>query len=513
MVQRRELLRGALGALAAAAVAPPGESAKAQGSVQEQGVPFTRDGLLARARDFLKQPFAAPSAELPDYFARLTREQFEATELLPEARVWASERKNFTIEPLLRGWVYGAPVKIFLVDGGKAELLRPASQQYSFGSQKPPDRLPESAFAGFRVWPSFAAGQTAPGAACLQFLGANFYRAKAAGQRKWGVTARGLSIRTADPGEEYPVFREFYVETPPAGEDTLVIHALLDSASVVGVYTFTLRTNEATILDVELTLLPRVELDHIGLASLAGASFFTPLDQRRLDDIRPAASEMNGLQIHTGGNEWLWRPLSNRNSLQFSSFIDANPKGFGFLTRNRDIAAYQDDDEHWEQRPSIWIEPHHDWGEGSVQLVEIPSESELNQNIVAYWRPKDRLAANSEKKFAYRQFWCWSPPTRPPLAVVSAARSGRGALPKHRRFVVVFSGEALGDPARPPAQASLSAKPGSFLKLHDEFDPASKTHRVVFELDPNGETFSELRLELKVGEEKVSESWIYRWTL
>jgi glucans biosynthesis protein len=512
MVERRDLLKGALGALAAAVV-PPGEKAMAQGAAQEQGVLFTRDGLLARARDHLKQPFAAPAAELPDYFARFTREQYETTEVRPENRIWASEHKNFSIEPLLRGWVYGAPVKIFLVEAGKATPLRPALQQFSFGAQKPPERLPEAPFAGLRVWPSEAAGKPLDGTALLQFLGANFYRAKAAGQKKWGVMARGLSIGTADPSEEYPVFREFYIETPPSGDDTLVIHALLDSPSVVGVYMFTLRAVEATILDVELTLLPRVDLDHVGIASLAGVSFFTPLDQRRLDDIRAGASEMNGLQIHTGNNEWLWRPLANRNSLQFSSFIDANPKGFGFLTRDRDIAAYQDDDEHWEQRPSIWIEPHHDWGEGSVQLVEIPSESEFNQNIIAYWRPKDRLAANVEKKFAYRQFWCWSPPTRPPLAVVSHARSGRGVLPKHRRFLVVFSGESLGDATRPPAQASLSVKPGAHVKLHDEFDPGSKTHRVVFELDPGAETYSELRLELKSGEEQISESWIYRWTL
>ena len=43
------------------------------------------------------------------------------------------------------------------------------------------------------------------------------------------------------------------------------------------------------------------------------------------------------------------------------------------------------------------------------------------------------------------------------------------------------------------------------MKLHDEFDAPSKTHRVVFELDPAGETFSELRLELKSGDEQVSE--------
>ena len=268
-----------------------------------------------------------------------------------------------------------------------------------------------------------------------QFQGASFFRARVSRDQPLGVTARGLSLRTADSrGEEFPVFRAFWIEKPALGDNTLVIHALLNSASVTGAYRFTLRPGEATIIDTEMTLFPRVDLDHVGIAGLAGASLFTPLDRRRSDDIRPAAAEMNGLQMLTGKNEWVWRPLSNRNNLQLSSFVDASPKGFGFLTRDRDISAYQDDVAHWEQRPSLWVEPLGEWGEGAVQLVEIPSESDFNQNIIAYWRPKQLLANGAEANFAYRQFWCWEPPARPPLASVADARGGRAGRPNFAVF-------------------------------------------------------------------------------
>jgi glucans biosynthesis protein len=345
------------------------------------------------------------------------------------------------------------------------------------------------------------------------FQGASFFRATALGQNL-GVTARGLSIRTADPrGEEFPIFRSFWIERPALADNALVIHAVLDSPSVTGAYRFTLRPGEATIVDTELTLFPRANIDHFGLAGAAAASLFTPLDHRRMDDVRPMVAETNGVQMLTGKDEWLWRPVSNREMLQISAFVDANPKGFGFLLRERDINAYQDDDQHWERRPSLWVEPLGEWGEGSVQLVEIPSESEINQNIVSYWRPKQGLAAGTEATFAYRQFWCWSPPARSPLAVATIARGGRAPNPKLRRFIVVFSGDVLADPQRTAnLKAALTTSPGSATNIRTFSNPQAKTCRVVFDMDPAGEAYCELRLVLQSGDDPISETWLYRWT-
>jgi glucans biosynthesis protein len=205
--------------------------------------------------------------------------------------------------------------------------------------------------------------------------------------------------------------------------------------------------------------------------------------------------------------------VSNRVNLQVSAFVDANPKGFGFLQRNRDIGAYQDDDQHWEKRPSLWIEPLGEWGEGAVQLVEIPSESEINGNIVAYWRPKQPLVAGKEATFAYRQFWCWDPPTRSPLAIATDARGGRSPWSKMRRFVVVFSGDIMADPQRiANLKAALTTSPGSATNIRTFCNPQAKTCRVVFDVDPGGETFCELRLVLQSGDDPISETWLYRWT-
>ena len=40
--------------------------------------------------------------------------------------------------------------------------------------------------------------------------------------------------------------------------------------------------------------------------------------------------------------------------------------------------------------------PLGDWGQGSVQLLEIPNDSEVNDNILAYWRPKLAMNAGTE---------------------------------------------------------------------------------------------------------------------
>ena len=132
------------------------------------------------------------------------------------------------------------------------------------------------------------------------------------------------------------------------------------------------------------------------------------------------------------------------NTLQISAFVDSSPRGFGLLQRERSYEAFQDDDQRFERRPSLWIEPLGDWGQGSVQLLEIPTDAEINDNILAYWRPKAPMAAGSEVPFAYRQYWCWNSPERPPLATVTATRSGRGTGGRRRRFTVDFTGGCVG---------------------------------------------------------------------
>ena len=114
---------------------------------------------------------------------------------------------------------------------------------------------------------------------------------------------------------------------------------------------------------------------------------------RPFDDYRPEVHDSDGLLMQTGGGEWLWRPLFNPHALRVSSFSDEHPRGFGLTQRDRDFSHYQDEDAHYQRRPSYWVAPLADWGKGSVQLVEIPTDEEIHDNIVSLLGPVDAAAA------------------------------------------------------------------------------------------------------------------------
>ncbi len=459
------------------------------------------------ARALSKRPFSAPPNDLPDAVANLTYEQYIAIKTTPSSRLWDSEGRGFVAEPLSRGFVFRTSVTLYTVEDGQVRRLAFDRGRFDFGGLALPANTPEIGFSGFRLVSTM--GEAPFEFAILQ--GATFFRALARGQN-FGIVARALTLKPAETrGEEFPFFRAFWLERPVAGSNVLVVHGLIDSESVTGAVRMTFRPGEATIVDVETTLFPRVQLEHVGIGGMGATYLFGPYARRSTDDVRPAVYEVSGLHILNGNGEWLWRPVNNPDTLQISAFLDDNPKGFGLIQRERDFAAFGDDAQRPEKRPSLWIEPLGEWGPGAVQLIEIPSDSEINDNILAYWRPKAPMAAGSEVTLNYRQFWCWAPPERPDVAPVALTRAGRGSSGRRRRFLVEFAGDAL---AAPPAdvKAVLSASPGALSDVKLFAYPERKAVRVAFELDPGGETACEMRLLLQSGTKPLSETWLYRWT-
>ncbi len=472
--------------------------------------PFDFSMVVDRARELAKKPHEAPNAAMPTPFSNLNYEQYVAIRPKPGMAVWADEQIGFAIEPLHRGFLFTAPVQINIVQDRVAVPLRYSPGLFDYGKLALPDAVTDIAFSGFRVL--HARGDKGFMDAAI-FQGASFFRALAYGQN-FGQTARALAIRTGDAkGEEFPAFREIWIERPSLAADVLVISALVDSDSMTGAYRFTLRPGEITIIDTECTLFTRSTADFYGLGCTGAMFLFGPINRRNVDDLREGVYSVSGLQILNGNGEWLWRPLSNPQTLQISAFVDSNPRGFGLLQRERNFNQLQDDDQHWELRPSLWIEPLNDWGEGSVALVEIPSDSENNENVLCFWRPKVVLQAGAEAAFAYRQYWCWTPPDRPLMATVTATRGGRGSTGKRHRFVVEFTSDMFADPQRgTDIQQALSSSAGTIVFVRAFLSRERKTYRVLFELDFAGESSSELRLVLQSAGKPVSETWLYRWT-
>ncbi|MGO4386240.1 glucan biosynthesis protein [Microvirga sp. 2YAF29] len=469
---------------------------------------FDASVVVDIARQLSKRPFAAPANDLPDAFANLTYDQYVTIKSLRQP-IWQGEGRGIAVEPLHRGFVFSNAVDLYLVEDGNVRRVGYDPAQFNFGGVSVPNNLTDIGFSGFRLISQKGDAQ-AFDFAIIQ--GATFFRALARGQN-YGAISRALTLKPADAkGEEFPIFRAFWIERPGIGSNSITVHGVLDSESTTGAVRMTFRPGDMTIIDVETTLFPRANLDHVGLGAIASTYFYGPNDRRTADDIRPAVYESSGLQMLNGQGEWLWRPLHNPETLQISAFVDNTPKGFGLLQRERAYEAFQDDDQRFERRPSLWIEPLGDWGQGSVQLLEIPTDAEINDNILTYWRPKNPMAAGSEVPFAYRQYWGWNSPERPPLATVSGTRVGRGSGGRRRKFAIDFSGDMLGDNWPKDLKSVLTVGPGTFQNLKLLPYPERKTVRVAFELDPGNENAVEMRLILEAGGKPISETWLYRWT-
>lgn len=494
----------ALGSRPARAAEPP--------PLPGPGAPFDREALVAHARERARGPYVAPRTDdLPAAARELGRDAYAAIRTAPGRAVWEGEDPGWTLEPLPRGSIFTHPVQLFLVEGGQVRPLPYDRSRFQAEGLALPDLAPEAGHSGLRLRARIAGGDPAE---IGVFQGASFFRLCAPGQAL-GVTARSLTLRPADArGEEFPLFRALYAERPEAG-GPLVLHALVESESAVAALSFRIAPEaRATICDVEAAIFARQPLDHVGLGGCQASYLFGPLDRRSVDDARSAVHATDGLAIANGSGEQIWRPVHNPDALQISAFVDANPRGFGLMQRARAFRDYEDDVQHWESRPSLWLEPHGDWGQGSVVLLEIPSDSEANENVLAYWRPKETLPKDGALRVAYRQHWGWDRPAPPPLARVAASRGGRGSAGSRRLFLVDFAGEALAGAGG--LDLALSAAPGTITRQQLLPDPGAETPgtraRVAFELDPGSERASELRLQLRRGDRPVSETWLYRWT-
>jgi periplasmic glucans biosynthesis protein len=254
-------------------------------------------------------------------------------------------------------------------------------------------------------------------------------------------------------------------------------------------------------------------LKQAGLAPLTSMFLFAPHDRVGLDDFRPAVHDSDGLAIWNGKGEWLWRPLTNPETLQVSAFVDNNPRGFGLLQRHRAFADYQDLEAHYERRPSLWVEAIGNWGDGAVQLIEIPSKSEANDNVVAFWRPSQPVPAQGEYRFTYRLHWCWAPPNTPSRATTADTRVGGGPEEGTRRFIIDFVGGRLGELKSDAAvEPAITTSAGAVQHPVAQSNPATGGWRVSFVLAPGGAVLCELRCTLMLGDELLSEVWSYRWT-
>ncbi|WP_244486916.1 glucan biosynthesis protein G [Aurantimonas sp. Leaf443] len=488
----------------------------------DPAAPVTLDfnALSARMQERASRPYEAPENALPEEIAGLSYDQHRSIRFRPDRALWREAPVNFHLQAFYPGWVFKETTRIYIGNDGAYTLHQFNPPDFEYRAPLDPavfDGLSLPGVAGFRIHAPLERPDYFD--ELVTFLGASYFRALGMGTR-YGLSARGLAINTAtSDDEEFPRFSAFYVDRPKPGDVSIRIMAELDSPSLAGAYFFDITPGPQTVMLVTCRLYFRNEVTRLGIAPLTSMFTFGENDRAGTDDFRPEVHDSDGLSIHRGNGEHVWRPLSNPDQLALSFMQETNPLAFGLLQRDREFSHYEDTEARYEIRPSLMVEPLDNWGKGTIQLVEIPTNSEANDNIVAFWVPEAKPAAGGSMEFRYRMRWGLDVEERFGLATVSGTFVGVGGNAADaneqstRRFAVNFEGGTI---SNLPADAVLEPVvdvPANAKLVHTAI--ARLPHggwRLSLELQKLDSAPVELRAKLSMLQRIVSETWLYQWT-
>lgn len=489
----------------------------AQPTFASDPLPFSHSWLQRQARELANEPFAPDTLADDSALRALSYDDYRRIVFDPNAAVWGNEPRPFQLQLFHPGFLHTLPVGIHLVKNGVARRLAFDTALFNYhDSPVDADALTADGYAGFRIHHPINTAERYE--EFLVFLGASYFRAVGKNQF-YGLSARGLAVNTVGEGdEEFPHFSDFWIERPATNDSDVIIHALLDSPSVTGAYRFTVTPGDQTIIDVDVSLYPRRDRPRVGIAPLTSMFMFNTTNRARFDDFRNAVHDSDGLQILQANGEQIWRPLANPAHWQVSSFETADsatPAGFGLLQRRQAFEQFNDNEARYDKRPSLWVEPLGDWGQGHVELLEIPTDSEYHDNIVAYWQPADGLKTGQEYRYQYRLHWGTGSPFAPKQGRVMNTASGTALGSDDRVFVIDYSGgQALPKLAEDPGAVRINASTsaGEITNVSGTLVEATGHYQAYVKLDPGEANLAELRVALEVDGQPWGETWLYRWT-
>ncbi|MEN5081905.1 glucan biosynthesis protein G [Bosea sp. TWI1241] len=521
VTDRRRVLAG-LSAVLCASAAPFAVLAQQQPEQQAGSPPQPRFGyadVQRRAREISSAPYeVGPS--LPEALAKLDFDTWREIRFRPDKALLAQSKSGFRMQMFHPGFLFNRPVTVNVVRDGVPMPVPYSASLFDYGRAKFDKPLPVNlGFAGFRL--HYPLNDPRVFDELISFIGASYFRALGRGQH-YGLSARGLAIGAGvRDGEEFPFFREFWVEMPAANAEHVIVHALLDSPSVTGAYRFAIYPGQETVLDIQATLFPRRRIERLGLAPLTSMFFTGENDRRFHEDFRMELHDSDGLMIHSGSGEWIWRPLRNPREQVSSYFGERNVRGFGLLQRDRVFEHYQDLDLAYELRPSYWIEPDGDWGEGHVELIELPTTDETNDNIVALWTPKVPLEPGGEFSFRYKLYAMLDADDLHPggralntyQARPKALGSGEVVPPNARRFIVDFAGGDLAYHLKQPEKVEIvpSISNGTIQRAFLVPNAKTKGFRAFVDVLVEPGQTADLRAFLRNGDKALTETWTYPW--
>ncbi|HTJ01986.1 MAG TPA: glucan biosynthesis protein D [Methylovirgula sp.] len=523
---RRSLLKSAAAAAAFSLVEGTATS-EAEPSLTSSGLqfgpakPFSFEALKDRARQRVKQPYVAPLQPAPEIVSKIDYEAWGKIKFDMEHALFANGPGQFPVSFFHLGKFFPKSVAMHVIEGGQAREIIYDPRYFTMPADSPAQHLPKGAgFAGLRIqeardnktydWHTND---------WVAFLGADYFRAIGA-LHQYGISCRviALDVAVADRPEEFPDFTHVYIdESGP--KDGLTLYALIEGPSIVGAVKMECVRGTGVVMDIEQLFCLRRDIARFGVAPLTSMYWFSEVMKPTAVDWRPEVHDSDGLTMWTGRGERLWRQLNNPPHIIASAFADENPRGFGLMQRDRNFDHYLDG-VMYEKRPSLWVEPRGQWGKGAVHLVEIPTDDEIHDNVVAMWVPEKPATAGSEIDIAYKLYWLADEPHPTELARCVATRLGNGGQPGQprphgvRKFMVEFLGGPLASlPFGVLPEPVLWASRGTFSYIYTEAVPDNVPGhwRAQFDLTVTGADPVEMRLYLRAGNKILSENWLFQY--
>ena len=536
VVTRRTIVAGM--ALSAAGLSVPAEAQQPAAQQQKAPAPqpqpaqqpqtFGFEDVVKRAREIASAPHDASIPALPEQLTKLDFDAWREIRFRPDRALLGATGGRFRLQLFHLGHLFLRPVTINTVRDGVATPIPYSANLFDYGRAKFDKPLPVNlGFAGFRI--HYPLNDPRNSDELLSFIGASYFRWLGRDQ-KYGLSARGLAINTGllDNKEEFPFFREFWIDTPDANTDRVTIYALLDSPSVAGAYRFIFQPGPETPVDIEATLFPRQPITRLGMAPLTSMYFLGENDRHmndrnKYDEFRAELHDSDGLLLRTDKDDWIWRPLHNPQIQEVHNFPVTNIKGFGLIQRDRSFSSYQDIELNYEQRPSYWIEPQGNWGEGRIELIELATKDETFDNIIVAYVPNAALEPGQPFTFSYRMRSLHDGAnlnslgrtlntfTAPAYALGSAEAVGHNT----RRFMVDFVDGELAYYLNLPNAVEIvaGATNGKILRKFLVPNPAIKGFRAMLDVEVSDTDTTMMTCFLQAGRRRLTETWNYTWKI
>jgi len=479
--------------------------------------PFDFGVLQQTAKNLAAKSYAPTKAPAPDVVSKIDFDVAQHIKFRAERELFGDGPGPLPVRLFHVDKFNPLPVQINVLSGGSARRVIYSAQDFDYGNTGLAQKLPpDTGFSGFRVMDSHQAATD-----WLAFQGASYFRSS--GQdNQYGGSARGIAVDTVSSSkEEFPRFVEFWLAEPQAGRPSITIFALLDGPSLTGAYQFEATKQTGAVMETRANLFIRSDIAQLGIAPLTSMYWYGENERRNATDWRPEIHDSDGLALWTGKGERIWRPLIDPPSVLTNSFLDENPRAFGLMQRDRVFADYQDDGAFYNRRPSMWVEPQGDWGAGAVQLVEIPTQDEIHDNIVAYWVLKRAIKAGDQLDMSYKLYWRDDEP-QPPADIgrVTATRIGRGGVPGQPspddkdswKFVVDFAGGPLSKMApRYDVTPVVTVSRGKIVNPYVIKVVGTDRWRALFDIHAPGKQQIDLRCYLRLDNKTLTETWLYQY--